>query len=347
MLTGTPHGSAPGQAFTKTDSPKGLAQARGTGLFNSSIPGPAAPAERPTMILYGTHPNAWSNDDDQRMGAHISLQTCLSQAAEIGFDGIESGHKFPTDPAEIGETLAPHGLTFISAWHSLHLLTRSADTEIEAIAGHLVRLKAAGAPVVIACETSNAIHGNDAVALNDRPRLDDTRFARFCEDLEKVAAYCERAGVPLVYHHRVGTIVESEEEIDRLMELTGPATRLLLDTGHAFLGGADPARLAEKHMARVSHIHTKNVRPDIMRQVRDEGLSFLEGVRRGMFTVPGDPDGAVDVGPVLASAARQGYTGWLVIEAEQDPDVRAPLTFQAIGLKALRAVARDCGLDKG
>ncbi|WP_417772649.1 myo-inosose-2 dehydratase [Stappia sp.] len=298
------------------------------------------------MILYGTNPIAWSNDDDQTLGAHIPLETCLSQAAEIGFDGIENGHKFPTDPLELAATLAPHGLAFVSAWYSLNLLERSAQDEIAAIGPHLARLKAMGSSVLIACETSNAIHGQDAAALNDRPVLGAERFARFCADLETVAAHCASAGVPLVYHHHMGTIVESEEEIDRLMALTGPATRLLLDTGHAFFGGGDPARLAEKHMDRVSHIHAKNVRPEIMRQVREQGLSFLEGVRRGVFTVPGDPQGAVDFAPVLACAARHGYSGWLVIEAEQDPLVRDPFTYQSMGLKALRETARRVGLDR-
>lgn len=299
------------------------------------------------MILYGTNPIAWSNDDDQSLGAHIPLQTCLSQAAEIGFDGIENGHKFPTDPVELAATLAPHGLKFVSAWYSLQLLTRSAEAEIEAIGAHLARLKAMGSPVLIACETSNAIHGNDTVAVNDRPRLDRERFAAFCADLESVAAHCAGEGVPLVYHHHMGTIVESEEEIDALMELTGPATRLLLDTGHAYFGGGDPARLAEKHMGRVSHIHAKNVRPEVMAQVREEGLSFLEGVRRGVFTVPGDPEGGVDFAPVLKTAAKHGYSGWLVIEAEQDPEVRDPVTYQSMGLKALKALARETGLDRG
>ncbi|WP_417768397.1 myo-inosose-2 dehydratase [Stappia sp.] len=299
------------------------------------------------MILYGTNPIAWSNDDDQSLGAHISLETCLSQAAAIGFDGIENGHKFPTDPAGLAATLEPHGLKFVSAWYSLNLLTRSVEDEIAAIGPHLARLKAMGSPVLIACETSNAVHGQDAVALNDRPRLDAGRFARFCADLDRVAAHCAGAGVPLVYHHHMGTIVESEDEIDRLMELTGPVTRLLLDTGHAFFGGGDPARLAEKHMGRVSHIHAKNVRPDVMEEVRSQGLSFLEGVRRGVFTVPGDPEGAVDFAPVLSAAARHGYSGWLVIEAEQDPLVRDPVTYQSMGLEALRATARETGLDRG
>lgn len=298
------------------------------------------------MILYGTNPIAWSNDDDQSLGADIPLETCLSQAAAIGFDGIENGHKFPTAPGDLAATLAPHGLKFISAWSSLHLLTRPPEAEIEALGPQLARLKAVGSRVLIACETSNAIHGRDDMALNDRPRLTPERFARFCRDLEQVAAHCEAEGVPLVYHHHLGTIVESEAEIDALMAHTGPATRLLLDTGHAFAGGGDPARLAEKHMGRVAHLHAKNVRAEVLADVRREGLSFLEGVRRGLFTVPGDPEGAVDFAPVLATAARHGYAGWLVIEAEQDPAVRDPVTYQSMGLRALRALARDTGLDR-
>lgn len=99
-------------------------------------------------------------------------------------------------------------------------------------------------------------------------------------------------------------------------------------------------------MGRVVHIHAKDVRPNIMEQVRNEGLSFLEGVRRGVFTVPGDPEGSVDFLPVLRIAAEHKYEGWLVIEAEQDPKVRNPLKYQSMGLKALREMARDAGLDR-
>jgi inosose dehydratase len=130
------------------------------------------------------------------------------------------------------------------------------------------------------------------------------------------------------------------------MNATGPATRLLLDTGHAFFGGADPADLAARYMNRVGHIHCKNVRPDIMSRVRAERLSFLEGVRAGVFTVPGDREGGVDFAPVLETAASHGYSGWLVIEAEQDPDQRDPVHYQSMGLKALRKMARETGLDR-
>jgi len=150
-----------------------------------------------------------------------------------------------------------------------------------------------------------------------------------------------------VYHHHMGTIVETGPEIDTFMANTGPATKLLLDTGHAWFGGSDPQVVATKYMNRVEHIHTKNVRSDIMDQVMQEGLSFLEGVRRGVFTVPGDYEGCVEFEPVLKIAAEHGYEGWLVIEAEQDPAVRNPFEYQTLGLKSLKAMARTSGLSNG
>lgn len=297
------------------------------------------------MIRYGTNPIAWSNDDDRCLGAHISLEQCLREAAAIGFDGIEKGHKMPTAPDALEAALRPHGLAFVSGWHSLNLLTHSVEDEKRAIQPHLDLLEAMGCAVCIVCETSNAIHGNDAVPLADRPNLDD--WQGFGGALEAIAEYCAARGIALVYHHHMGTIVETEPEIDALMAHTGPATKLLLDTGHAFFAGADPVALAERHMGRVRHLHAKNVRPAIMKQVEAERLSFLEGVRRGVFTVPGDAEGAVAFEPVLEIAARHGYAGWLVIEAEQDPDVRDPVHYQSMGLDALRGMARAVGLDKG
>jgi inosose dehydratase len=299
------------------------------------------------MILYGTNPIAWSNDDDQTLGADTPLEQCLREAGEIGFDGIEKGHKFPTEPAPLEAALAPHGLKFVSGWHSLNLLAHSVEDEKRAIQSHLDLLKAMGCSVCIACETSNAIHCRDDRPLVDGPELHPDEWARFGADVEAIAEYVARQGLTLVYHHHMGTIVESPHEIDHFMEHTGPATKLLLDTGHAFFGGADPAELARKYMDRVGHIHAKNVRAAIAAQVEAEHLSFLEGVRRGVFTVPGDPEGAVDFAPVLRIAADHGYSGWVVIEAEQDPAVRDPFEYQSLGLRSLKAMARDAGLDRG
>ena len=297
------------------------------------------------MILYGTNPIAWSNDDDQTLGAHITLEQCLDETAKIGFDGIEKGHKFPTTVDGLKGVLEPRGLRFVSGWHSTNLLVNSLEDEKAAMQPFLDLLKGMGCPVIIVCETSNAIHGNDAVAVNDRPRLPDDQWAAFGAAIEALAQVAAAQGITLVYHHHMGTIVETEAEIDRLMAVTGPATHLLLDTGHCYFGGGDPARLARNHMGRVAHIHAKNVRPAIMAEVRDQELSFLEGVRRGVFTVPGDSEGGVEFGPVLKTAAEHGYQGWLVIEAEQDAAVRNPFEYQSLGLKSLKAMAREAGLD--
>ncbi|MEO2037437.1 MAG: myo-inosose-2 dehydratase, partial [Martelella sp.] len=253
--------------------------------------------------------------------------------------------KFPQDPEGLKAVLEPRGLKYVSGWHSLNLLTHSVEDEKKAMQPALDLLKAMGAKVIIVCETSNAIHGDDGRPVNDRPKLADDKWADFGAGVEALAQHAAEQGIALVYHHHMGTIVETEDEIDRLMENTGPATRLLLDTGHCLFGGGNPERLASKHIGRVGHIHAKNVRPAIARQVRDENLSFLEGVRRGVFTVPGDAEGGVDFEPVLKVAAKAGYQGWLVIEAEQDPDVRNPFEYQSLGLKSLKAMAKEAGLD--
>jgi inosose dehydratase len=299
------------------------------------------------MIRYGTNPIAWSNDDDQSLGADISLARCLDEAARIGFDGIEKGHKLPTTPESIERELGGRGLEYISGWHSLNLLTNSVEQEKAGMQPFLELLKAVGSSVVIACETSNAVHGADDMAVNDKPILADERWISFGVGVEALARHAAEQGIALVYHHHVGTVVETPEEIERFMQVTGPATRLLFDTGHCYLGGGDPVVMAARYMDRIGHLHAKNVRPKIMGEVRDGNLSFLEGVRRGVFTVPGDADGAIDFVPILKAAARRGYDGWLVIEAEQDPNVRNPFEYQSMGLSALKVAARTAGLDSG
>lgn len=299
------------------------------------------------MILYGTNPIAWSNDDDRNLGAHITLDQCLDETAEIGFDGIEKGHKFPQEPAALKAVLEPRKLRYVSGWHSLNLLVNPVEEEKKAMQPALDLLKAMGSKVIIVCETSNAIHGDNDKPLSERPVLEEARWEEFGAGVEALAEYAAAQGIALVYHHHMGTVVQSEDEIDLLMQHTGPHAKLLLDTGHCLFGGGDPERVAKKHMGRVGHIHAKNVRPAIATEVRDQSLSFLEGVRRGVFTVPGDVDGGVDFVPVLKVAADKAYQGWLVIEAEQDPDIRNPYEYQSLGLKSLKSFAREAGLDKG
>lgn len=296
------------------------------------------------MILFGTNPIAWTNDDDHSIGEHLTLDDCLSDCRTIGFDGIEKGHLMPDDGAALKARLGDYGLRFVGAWHSTNLLVNDLDTEKAALMRTIAMIRDAGGDHINACECSNTVHGQDGVAVNDRPVMGDAEWQRFSQGYEALSAFAAAQGVTMGYHHHMGTIIESPQDIDRFMAMAGPATRLLLDTGHCLFGGGDPAEMARKYMDRVTHIHAKNIRRPVMEQVRVENLSFLEGVRRGVFTVPGDPEGCVDFPPVLEAAAKAGYQGWLVIEAEQDSAVRDPRHYQGMGNTALREMAAAAGL---
>lgn len=301
------------------------------------------------MILYGTNPIAWANDDDQTLGAHIPTEQILTEASQIGFDGIENGHRWPQDdPEALKQLLDGHGLKFISGWHSLNLLAHSTEDEKAAIQPHLDKLKHNGCKVCIVCETSNSVQGLD-VPVNGSPTLTADEMKAFGAKVEDIAQYCADQGIELVYHHHMGTVVETPDEINAFMAATGPATKLLFDAGHCYFGsnGQDPAPVLAKFADRVSHFHAKNVRPDVMKQVRETGLSFMDGVRAGVFTVPGDTEGGVDFAPLLQVLANKGYEGWIVIEAEQDPEQRNPFEYQSMGLASLKQTARDVGLDGG
>jgi inosose dehydratase len=297
------------------------------------------------MILFGTNPIAWANDDDRSIGADIPTARILDEAGrQIGFDGIENGHRWPDDPEELRAMLGAYGLKFISGWYSTELLIRSVEDEIAAVQPHLAKLKHNGCTVCIVCETSNAIHGDAHKAVNDRPTLSASEMKAFGVKLEAFAAYLAGQGVTLVYHHHMGTIVESPDEIDALMAATGPHTHLLFDAGHCAFGGGDPVAVLTKHIARVRHFHAKNIRPAVVDKVRKEGWSFLQGVVEGAFTVPGDQEGGIDFAPLLNVLGKAGYEGWIVIEAEQDPKVRNPLLYQTLGLATLKRLSREAGL---
>ena len=299
------------------------------------------------MILFGTNPIAWANDDDRSIGADIATTRILDEAGrQIGFDGIENGHRWPDDPEELRALLGSYGLKFISGWYSTELLVRSVEDEIAACQPHLAKLKHNGCKVMIVCETSNAIHGDAGRAVNDRPTLTADQMTAFGAKLEAFAAYLSGQGITLVYHHHMGTIVESPADIDAFMAATGPHTHLLFDAGHCAFGGGDPVAVLTRHIGRVRHFHAKNIRPAVVAKVRSEGWSFLKGVVEGAFTVPGDAEGAVDFYGVLEVAAQHNYSGWLVIEAEQDPSVRIPMDYQSLGLRSLKGFAKRAGLDK-
>ena len=248
------------------------------------------------------------------------------------------------NPRLLRALLAANGLKFISGWYSTELLTRSVPAEIAACQPHLAKLKHNACRVMIVCETSNAIHGDASRAVNDRPRLSSSEMTDFGVQLEAFAAYLAGEGITLVYHHHMGTIVESPDDIDALMAATGPHTHLLFDAGHCAFGGGDPVAVLTRHASSVRHFHAKNIRPAVTAKVRAEGWSFLKGVVEGAFTVPGDQEGGIDFAPLLKILATNLYDGWIVIEAEQNPSLRNPLLYQTLGLATLKRLSREAGL---
>jgi inosose dehydratase len=291
-------------------------------------------------VRLGTNPIAWSNDDLRELGGATPLETCLREAREVGFEGIEMGHKFPREAAALRQALAPSGLALVSGWYSAELLRRDVAAERVAMGPHLELLQALGCRVLIVAETSNTIHGNRAVPLSRRPVLSAEDWPEFGCRLTELGKVVADAGLDLVYHHHMGTVVQSKEEIDRLMDATRPALRLLLDTGHAVFSGADPVAIARQWWERIGHVHCKDVRAEVLREVRQRDLSFLEAVIAGVFTVPGD--GIVDFPTVLRELP--GYDRWLVVEAEQDPLKANPLRYAQLGHDNLRRYAEQTSL---
>lgn len=293
-------------------------------------------------VQLGINPLTWSNDDLPSLGAETPLETCLREGGEAGFAGFELGNKFPREADVLGPILERQGLELVSGWYSLQLLSRSVEEEIAAVGDHLTLLRRLGACVMVSCEVTACIHGARKTPLYLRPRFPAERWKEYGQKLTEFAEYTQRMGVQIAYHHHMGTVIETAEDIDRLMKHTGPAVGLLLDTGHLTFAGADPVAVAERWIDRINHVHCKDVRPDVLADVTNRKLSFLDAVLEGVYTVPGD--GCIDYPAFFAVLEAHDWQGWLVVEAEQDPAVADPLTYAKMGYDNLDRLARDAGL---
>jgi myo-inosose-2 dehydratase len=296
-------------------------------------------------IRIGANPIGWSNDDLQVIGGDTPLETCLAEAREAGAVGMEKGHKLPNDGAALKDKLAEFGLAFVGGWYSTELLRRSAKEEFQAAKGHIAMTKGAGATIVIAAETSNTIHGDRSRPLSGRPQLGGADWPGYGAKMTEFAERVADEGLRLCYHHHMGTIVQSERDIDSLMAHTRPPVHLLLDTGHARWGGADPAALARAYRQRIGHVHCKDVREAEMRRSNAEDLSFLDAIlgmgrNLGVYTVPGD--GVIDYAGVFKALG--GYSGWVVLEAEQDPKKAPALPYAKKGVAHIRSALKEAGL---
>jgi inosose dehydratase len=289
----------------------------------------------------GIAPIAWSNDDLPQLGGDTPLETCLLESRLAGFSGVETGGKFPKTSAELAPLLQKHGLSLASGWYSGTVLDADLESEKAKALPQLTMFRELGAACIVYGETAGTIQNRQDMALNRRRVLNDGEMVAYGRKLTAFAEFCAEAGVPLAFHHHMGTAVESEHDLDRLMAATGPAVRLLFDTGHLTFAGADPLAVLEKHGRRIVHVHAKDVRGAVLSSLARDSESFLDAVLKGAFTVPGD--GSIDFGAVVERLASIGYEGWFVVEAEQDPVKAPPLEYARIGHRALSAALARAG----
>ena len=287
-------------------------------------------------VKLGIAPIAWTNDDMPDLGGGNTFEQCVSEMALAGFKGTELGNKYPADPRVLKKALKLRGLRLANSWFSSFLLTEPYEKVEKDFVKKCRFLRAAGARVVGASEQSYSVQGQPLPVFGAKHIMDDAEWDRLCDGLNRLGAKANDLGMTLVYHHHMGTVVQTAEETDRLLEGTSAdALGLLFDSGHFAYSGDDPAAVLAKHAGRTRHVHLKDIRPDVVAEVKAKGKSFLDGVRMGAFTVPGD--GAIDFAPIFAELDKVGYEGWMVVEAEQDPAKADPLEY---ALKA-RAYIRD------
>jgi len=284
-------------------------------------------------IRIGVNPLSWMNSDFPHLNA-APVEQCLQEASEIGYEGVELENPFREVMSELPEMLHRAHLFLAAGWHSTYLLDKGVEYSLDALQKHLDLLKFLGAKVVNLGECSRSVHRKQGVPLSTRPILNEKEKDQLAEGLEKLAERTEEEGMISAYHPHMGTVVQTGEEVQALMERTSKLG-LLLDTGHLFYAGADPLAVQENFQKRITHVHFKNIRKKILDKLIDQDSDFLSAVLQGAFTVPGDPEGSYDFAPVIDRLKKGGYTGWIIMEAEQDPSTADPYTYAEMGYKEI------------
>ena len=293
-------------------------------------------------VKLGIAPIAWTNDDLPELGGENTFEQCVSEMALAGFTGSEVGNKYPKDPAVLKPALELRGIEICNAWFSTFLISKPyEETEVE-FEKHVAFLAAMGAKVVGVSEQSYSTQGiQDQPVFEGKYKMNDEEWTLLCEGLNRLGKLSlEKYGVALTFHHHMGTVVQSAAEVERMMQGTDPAyVSLLFDSGHFAYCGEDPVEMVTRYADRIKHVHLKDIRPEVVARVKAEGLSFLEGVRQGAFTIPGD--GCVTFAPIFKVLAESGYEGYMVVEAEQDPAKANPLEY---AIRARKFIAEQTGL---
>lgn len=289
----------------------------------------------------GIAPIAWWNDDLAELSDDVSLHDCLRQASDAGFVGMETGRRFPMDMAQLGPILDQYGMSVCGGWFSGQLLDGDIEAEKDRIADQMRFFIDAGAPCIVYGETARSIQGNRHAPLATKPKLTEAEMAAYGRKISDFADWCAAQGMPISYHHHMAAVIETEPELDLLMRHS--SVPLLFDAGHMAFAGGDVMRVIDNHHARISHVHTKDIRRAVIDGLDRDRESFLDAVIKGAFTVPGDGD--LDFTAIVTALARHGYQGWFVVEAEQDPVANPPLEMARKGHRELLRVMHAAGYE--
>ena len=291
-------------------------------------------------IKLGIAPIGWTNDDLPELGGDIPFEQCISEMALAGFKGSEVGNKYPKKPEALNKAMAMRGLTICNAWFSSFLSVKPLKEVEKDFIAHRDFLYAVGARVIGASEQGNSIQGKPLPIFDFKPTFTKDQWKMVSDGLNRLGQLALEKGMTLTYHHHMGTAVQTASEIDSLMEMTQPGLcDLLYDTGHLAFSGEDHLAVLDKWISRIKHVHLKDMRPDVLAKAKLEKWSFLQAVKAGAFTVPGD--GCIDFAPVFTKLIAAGYRGWLVVEAEQDPALANPLEY---AIKARRYIRDKAGI---
>ena len=291
----------------------------------------------------GISPIAWWNDDLVELSQDISLEDCLKEVRLSGYTGVETGQRFPKDPAILGPILKDNAVEICGGWHSGLLLDGDIETEKGRIREQMDLFLEMGAPCIVYGECAGTIQGERTAPLATKRKPTEDEIKYYGEKMTAFAEWCASEGMPLSYHHHMAAAIETEPELDMLMANSGEALPLLFDAGHMAFAGGDVMAVIEKHHARISHVHTKDIRQDVVDGLDRTKESFLDAVLKGAFTVPGD--GSLDFGEIVKRLAAHGYEGWFVVEAEQDPVPNPPLDMAVKGQKHLVEVVTAAGYE--
>ncbi|NGP43817.1 myo-inosose-2 dehydratase [Bacillaceae bacterium SIJ1] len=279
-------------------------------------------------VNIGCAPINWSNDDAPDIGGHLTFEQCISEIALAGYSGCELGSKFPKETSDLKKALNLRNLALCNGWFSAFFTTGPKEKTIEGFIKHRDFLHEMGAKVIGVGEVGSTVHGDEHVPLfSGRPYLTEEQFTALANGLNELGRLAKEKEMKIAFHYHIGTGIENFSEIKKLMELTdSELVHLLFDTGHAAVAGTDPLDILQLYGERISHIHIKDVRSEVLNDTKQNDRSFIDAVRKGLFTVPGDGD-VVDMKRVCNKLKDLDYKGWIVVEAEQDPERANPLAY--------------------